>query len=179
MQILREFRWKPEIGDPTLMGWFTVVAYAIAALLAMRVWYRQRDHLWILVALLMSALCVNKQLDLQSLFTDIGRVASHHLGWYEQRRAFQKWFVLGVLGTAGVFGVWFVWHHHAFWTRHKLLSAGLLFLLTFIMVRMISFHHFDVFLKSAHLGVRMNWVLELGGISMICLAVLREPVKSQ
>ena len=43
---------------------------------------------------------------------------------------------------------------------------------------MISFHHFDVFLKSAHLGVRMNWVLELGGIFMIALAALREPGKS-
>ena len=43
MQILDEFRWKPEIGDPTFMGWFTVVAYAVAALLAVRVWYRQRD----------------------------------------------------------------------------------------------------------------------------------------
>ena len=51
---------------------------------------RQRDRLWLFVALGMAALCVNKQLDLQSLFTDIGRVASHHLGWYEKRRAVSK-----------------------------------------------------------------------------------------
>lgn len=177
MEILREFRWRPVIGDSTFMGWFTVAAYAFAALLAMRVWFQQRDRLWLLVALGMAALCVNKQLDLQSLFTDIGRVASYHLGWYEDRRTVQKWFVLGVIGGAAVFGGWFVWHRHAFWRRHMLLSFGLFFLMTFIVVRAISFHHFDVFLKDERLGVRMNWVLELGGISMIALAALREPVK--
>ncbi len=179
MDLLNEIRWRPKIGDPTMMGWFTVVMYGIAALLALRVWYRQRDLLWMFVSLVMTALCVNKQLDLQSLFTDIGRVAFRHLGLFEQRRLFQKWFVLGVVGMAGVAGAWFVWQRHTFWMRHKLLSSGLFFLLTFIVVRAISFHHFDVFIKSEHFGgVRMNWVLELGGIAMICLAALREPARS-
>jgi hypothetical protein len=131
------------------------------------------------VALVMTALCLNKPLDLQSLLTDIGRVAFRRLGWFEQRRLFQKWFVLGVLGIAGVLGSWFICHRRAFWMRHKLLSSGLFFLMTFIVVRAISFHHFDVFIKSEHFGgVRMNWVLELGGISMICPAALREPARS-
>ncbi len=177
MELLRELRWRPEIGDPTFMGWFTVAAYAFTALLALRVWFRQRDRLWVFVALGMLALCVNKQLDLQSLFTDIGRVVSHHSGWYDDRRTVQKWFVLGVAGSAVILGGWFVWHRYAFWRRHRLLSSGLFFLLTFIVVRAISFHHFDVFLKNERLGVRMNWVLELGGISMFALAALLEPAK--
>jgi hypothetical protein len=40
-------------------------------------------------------------------------------------------------------------------------------LLTFIVVRAISFHHVDVFLKSGIAGLRMNWLLELGGISLV------------
>ena len=39
-------------------------------------------------ALLLAALCVNKQFDLQSLFTAIGREISHQGGWYERRRDF-------------------------------------------------------------------------------------------
>jgi hypothetical protein len=179
MEFLNHIGWRPKIGDPSMMGWFTVVMYGIGAVLALRVWIRQRDLLWMGVALVMTALCVNKQLDLQSLFTDIGRVAFHYLGLFEQRRQFQKWFVLGVVGIAGVAGVWFLWRRYTFWIRHKLLSSGLFFLVTFIVVRAISFHHFDVFIKSEILGgVRMNWVLELGGISMICLAALREPARS-
>ncbi len=177
MNILNEFRWRPEIGDPSFMGWFTVAAYAMGAILAARQWSRGRDKIWLAVALGMALLCVNKQLDLQSLFTDIGRVASRHMGWYKQRHIFQKWFVLGVLAGAGISGIFFIWRFNAFWVRHKLLTTGVFFLLTFIVVRAISFHHFDRFLKVSLGGVRMNWALELGGIFLISLAAVREQTR--
>jgi hypothetical protein len=179
MQILREFRWKLEIGDPTFLGWFTCAAYAAAAVLALRVWYRQRDLLWFFVALGMMALGVNKQLDLQSLFTDIGRVASHHLGWYDQRRGLQKWFVFAVVGIVGGFGTWFVWHRHAFWMRHQLLSAGLVLIAIFVLLRMMSAYHFDPFQRNYLLEWAVNQVLELSGIFLIGLAALSEPAKSR
>lgn len=177
MEILREFRWRLEIGDPTFMGWFTVSAYLLAALLALRAWHRQRDGLWIAVAVGMVALGVNKQLDLQSLFTDIGRVASHHLGWYEQRRSVQKGFVFAVIGGAGGFGTWFVWHRHGFLLRHKLLSSGLVLLATFVLLRIMNFYHFDPFRRNYLLEWTVNQVLELGGILLVGLAALREPAK--
>jgi hypothetical protein len=105
-------RWRPAIGDPSFMGWFTVAAYAVGAVLAARASRAEacgdgelqgrRSRLWLAVAVAMACLCVNKQLDLQSLFTDIGRAVARHQGWYEQRRSFQKWFVLGVLVGAGL-----------------------------------------------------------------------------
>ena len=174
MDFLNELRWRPEIGDPSFMGWFTVVAYGIVALLAARVWLKGKDRIWLAVTLGMAALCVNKQLDLQSLFTDIGRIASHHLGWYEQRRNFQKWFVPGVFAASAIFGGWFIWRYKGFWGRHKLLTSGVLFLVTFIVIRAVSFHHFDSFLKVKLAGVKMNWALELGGIFLIGLAAARE-----
>jgi hypothetical protein len=175
--IMREIRWRPTIGDPTFMGWFTVVAYGLAALMAGWVYWRRKDRIWIAVAVGLAALCINKELDLQSLFTDIGRVASHHLGFYEQRRDYQKWFVLGTVAGAGIFAAWFVFRHYRFWLRYKLLSSGLMFLMTFIVVRAISFHHFDMFLKSTLFGVRMNWALELGGILLVSLAAVAELAK--
>lgn len=174
MSFLNELRWRPEIGDPSFMGWFTVAGYALAAILAAGVWLRQKEKIWLMVALGMAGLCVNKQLDLQSLFTDLGRVASYHGGWFEQRRIYQKWFVLGVVAGAGIFGSWFIWRYNAFWVQHKLLTAGGFFMLTFIVVRAISFHHFDMFLKAEVLGVKMNWALELGGVFLISLAAVRE-----
>ena len=176
MSFLDELRWRPEIGDPSFMGWCTVAAYAVAAILAAWVWLRRREKIWLRVALGMAGLCVNKQLDLQSLFTDLGRVASYHGGWFEQRRMYQKWFVLGVVAGTGIFGSWFIWRYNAFWVRHKLLTAGGFFMLTFIVVRAISFHHFDMFLKDEVLGVKMNWALELSGIFLISLAAVRELV---
>jgi hypothetical protein len=172
MKFLREFRWRPEMGDPDFLGWLTVAAYAVVTVLALRVWFGRRERIWGLVALGMLVLGVNKQFDFQSLFTDIGRVMSRHQGWYEYRRAFQKGFVLGMVGLAGVSGMWFAWRYRAFWLRHKLLAAGGLCMAAFIVTRAISFHHFDSLARF--LGVNMNRSLELGGIFLIGLAAVRE-----
>ncbi len=178
MDLLLRIKWRPEIGDPSLMGWFTVAAYLFAALLAWRAAKTaratRRNRIWLGVAVLMAALCINKQFDLQSLFTDLGREVANAGGWYGKRRSVQKWFVLGVVAGSGVFGCWFAWRFREFLTHHKLLSVGLLFLLTFIVVRAISFHHFDVFLKDDIAGVKMNWLLELSGIALIAGAAIRE-----
>jgi hypothetical protein len=190
MDFIRHMRWHPEIGDPSLMGWLTVAAYGLAALTAAAAARRAgrapglakgSRGMWLLIAALMTLLCINKQLDLQSLFTDIGRVFSHKQGWYEHRREFQKWFVLCVLGLSSLGTLTFIIRFRRFWQTHCLLAAGLMFLLTFIAVRAVSFHHFDVFLRSGVAGVRMNWFLELSGIGLIWLAAIidwRDPKRA-
>jgi len=180
MDLLLKIKWRPEIGDPSFLGWFTVAAYALAAGLAWRAWAkrgarkRKDGTVWLAVALLMTALCLNKQFDLQSLLTDIGREIARHGGWYGERRGVQKGFVLAVVAGAGLFGCLFAWRYRTFLAGHKILAAGLLFLLTFIVVRAISFHHVDVFLKSKLAGIRMNGILELSGIFLVGVASARE-----
>lgn len=183
MDFIRYMRWRPEIGDPSPMGWLTVAAYGLAAITAFAAARRASRApglakggrtVWWAVGILLALLCINKQLDLQSLFTDIGRVISFKQGWYEQRRDFQKWFVLAVLAGSAGLTLFCVIRFRGFWQRHFLLSCGLIFLLTFIVVRAVSFHHFDVFLKTGIAGVRMNWILELGGIGLVWLAALRD-----
>lgn len=190
MDLIHQFRWRPEIGDPSLMGWFTVFCYGAAAFtcwLAARRAGRAPGTVggsratWIMVAILMTFLCLNKQLDLQSLFTDIGRVMSRNQGWYQERRAFQKWFVLGVLAVSFLTAALTLFRFRQFWRQHFLLAAGLAFLLTFIVIRAVSFHHIDLFLRTEIAGVRMNWALELGGIALISLAAwldYRNPKKA-
>lgn len=178
MDLLLKIKWRPEIGDPTFMGWFTVAAYLVGAVLAWRAWVSSapgaRNKVWPCVAVLMALLCLNKQFDLQSLLTDIGRQLADLGGWYGHRRKVQKWFVLGILAGSAIFGSWSAWRYRLFLAGHKLLAFGLLFLLTFIVIRAISFHHFDVFLKERVAGVRWNWLLELGGIALVALAALKE-----
>lgn len=176
MDLLLRIKWRPVIGDPGFMGWFTVGAYLIAALLAWRASRTSQSgsKLWLGVAVLMALLCINKQFDLQSLLTDIGREVARHDGWYGERRKVQKLFVLAILAGSGLFGCWFAWHFRAFLIGHKLLAFGLLFLLTFIVVRAISFHHVDVFLKEDIGGVRWNWILELTPIFLIAAAAFRD-----
>jgi hypothetical protein len=182
LEILAQYRWQPRIGDPSVMGWLTVVAYAVAAWLALStalqtaptdVAHRGRRRLWLVVAGLMAFLCLNKQLDLQTLFTDIGRFVAKSQGWYEQRRGVQGLFVFTVLAFSGAIAAWVLWHYRAFCRRHKLLVIGLQLLLTFIVVRAISLHHFDAINQSRFFGFRMNSILEMGGIILVGLAAAR------
>jgi hypothetical protein len=41
------------------------------------------------------------------------------------------------------------------------------FVVTFVLVRASSFHRMDELISWRILGLRMNWLLELGGIALI------------
>jgi hypothetical protein len=183
-KFISQLQWRPAIGDPSFMGWLTVAAYAVGAILCfvasrhcsvandVQLNRRQR-RIWTGVALFMSFLCLNKQLDLQTLFTKIGRQIAIQGGWYDERRTAQLIFVI----TAAVAGI-ATFAVIARKTRFvqgdgKLLMFGLGFLLSFIVIRASSFHHVTDFLRLDVLGIRMNWVLELGGIALIALSAVQ------
>jgi len=178
LNVIVNGHWEPGIGDPTLMGWLTSAAYAAAAFLcaacALRTDAAPNSHrherilLWSLAGLLL-ALGVNKQLDLQSYFTMVGKRIAAAQGWYEQRRTVQRWFVIAVAAT-GVAGFALAcWFLRKALRRYWLAMAGFAFLVGFVIIRAASIHHVDKWLKKELVGLRMNWLLELGGI--LCIAV--------
>ncbi len=180
-EFISQISWRPQIGDPSFMGWLTVAAYAVAALLCFIAADRslltadpkqgQRwRRLWLGLAVFMLLLCLNKQLDLQSLFTDVGRVLARREGWYDNRRIVQRWFVLGVAMTGAVTFLILAWKIRFALRESIILLFGLISLMTFLVVRAASFHHVDMLLGSEIVGVRMNWILELGGIALIAFS---------
>jgi len=183
-EFVSQIRWRPQIGDPGFMGWFTVVAYAAAAVLCFIAASRfpvtadagetcRRRRMWLGIGMLMSFLCINKQLDLQSLFTDVGRVLAKGEGWYDQRRTVQRWFVIAVAAAGAMTFVILAWKIRHILRESIVLLLGLCSMITFIVIRAASFHHVDVLLGSELLGVRLNWILELGGIALIALSAAR------
>jgi hypothetical protein len=172
--------WRPGIGDPTVMGWLTVIAYFGVAVLCLRAYKvaapptifhsRGITRIWLALALLFIALGINKQLDLQSLFTHIGRSIARDTGWYGRRREVQAVFIVMLIlgGSASI--IWLFWL-----TRHALKTYGLallgaIFTITFIIIRAASFHRVDEILGWSLLGVEMNWALELSGIGCVGIA---------
>jgi len=177
-EFISQIRWRPQIGDPSFMGWLTVAAYASAAILCFVAASRcldiadpeqshHRRRLWLGVAIFMLMLCINKQLDLQSLFTDMGRVLATREGWYDNRRAVQRWLVLGVAAAGAATFLFLAWKIRSALRENLILLLGLTSLITFIVIRAASFHHVDKLLGWEILGFRMNWILELGGIGLI------------
>jgi len=183
LAVVVEGRWQPGIGDPTVMGWVTVAAYLVAAIACYRAAGREPRPdgnrrtrpaaFWLVLAGLMVALGINKQLDLQSLVTQVGRNVIEGLDLYRQRRSLQAGFILTVaLGCAGVLAA-FLWAARSMLHRRWPALLGMLFILGFVVIRAASFHHVDAFLAARVGGMKWNWILELGGIAVVGLAALR------
>jgi MFS family permease len=173
------YDWEPGIGDPTFVGWFTVAAYLLAAILcaaaAMRTrWFDRRAYrFWILFTVLMVALGINKQLDLQSLFTVVLKQFAKSTGWYEDRRIFQGIFIciIAFFGLAFAALAW-IWTSRTL-PQNRLTLLGGIFLLSFIVIRAASFHHIDQILGRELAFLRINHVLELGGIACVALGTFK------
>ncbi|MBN1653698.1 MAG: hypothetical protein JXA30_07970 [Deltaproteobacteria bacterium] len=177
-----EGRWTPGIGDPSFGGWFTVFCYFAVAYLCYRNARapgegRNRDGLtrtWWVITSMLIFLGLNKQLDLQSLITQLGRQLAVEQGWYENRRALQRLFIMAI-ASAGIttllLGGWILRRHLR---SLALVFIGLTTLVTFIVIRAGSFHHVDSLLGYRIVGLRMNWLLELGGLAIVGLGAWRQ-----
>lgn len=176
LDFIGQIHWRPSIGDPNIMGWVTVLAYIACAFLCAQVYLNYKKttptakkpmHFWGLLSVLMLFLALNKQLDLQSLLTDIGRLLAHQQGWYNQRKSVQKLFLIGaissgMLATLVLARIYWQWLHSL-----GLAIAGMCFVIVFIVMRASSFHGMDKLINLTVMGIRLNWVLELTGLILI------------
>ncbi len=178
-------RWQPTIGDPTWQGWATVLVYLATAALAFRAGRasfppatqaRERAF-WGLTLLLLLALAVNKQLDLQSAVTAAGRCLALAQGWYGQRRLLQLGFLIVLALLAAVFLAVLLRMLRGSWPRSALPALGIVFVCTFVLMRAVGFHHIDRLLGLTMglpvLSLRANTALEWSGPALISLGAVR------
>jgi hypothetical protein len=168
--------WAPGIGDPTFVGWFTVVAYFAAVVgcwQVLRTLSRTKNNasterrFWVALALALLFLGFNKQLDLQTAFTEIMRTLARRQGWYEHRRVYQLAFI-AAMTLALPIGIWSCFRvARGMPASVKTAGAGLIAIAGFVLVRAASFHHIDRLLGETVLLLNVNWLLELGGITVV------------
>lgn len=154
------------------MGWVTVFGYVVAVLLSALVLVlgtANRRSFWYFITLAMVLLAINKQLDLQSAFTAVGRCAAKIQGWYEDRRVVQVTFIAALSAFSLVLTLALAWNLKSSLKQDWLAFLGFAFLVTFVVVRAAGFHGFDQFISFEMIGVRMNWVMELAGITLISM----------
>jgi hypothetical protein len=176
---LTQINWQPGIGDPSIIGWLTVAAYFATSLLCAICGRRKEQNysspdstahhrLWWTIAIVLLLLGINKQLNLQSLITEVGRELAKQQGWYNQRRTFQVVFI-SIICFSGYLSILIVWRFAigGIWREYWLTIIGSVFLVSFIIIQAASLHDIDRFLSIDLLGLKMSWVLELGGIFFI------------
>lgn len=176
-------KWRPSIGDPTVYGWSTVVAYLWAVLLcAVCARWAGRLHagpgqkrfflFWAGMSAGLLMLAVNKQLDLQGIVGVWGRHLAHEQGWYEHRRLVQKRFILAIGVGGGVAVVVMLFLMRSLLRQTWLAILGVGVTLGFVLVRAASFHHVDAILGDKVGWFTMNWLMEWSGILLICIGAL-------
>lgn len=177
--VAKDFNWTPSIGDPTLAGWITVALYLVTAYVCWRLSGRLRGSgaitgseafIWTAIAILFLALGINKQLDLQSALTEIARVLARAQGWYERRGKVQMAFVAAVVAVCLVAAIIVLFMIRRAPAITWLAALGTVMVLVFVLIRAASIHHIDLIIGSTVLGLRWNWILEIGGILTVMTA---------
>jgi hypothetical protein len=168
---MAEFTWRPGIGDPTIGGWVTVVLYFLAVWSTYKtyrsIYSPKEGWLWLLISLMFVALGINKQLDLQTAFTEIGRIVAFEQGWYAERQTVQIWFIVGVAIASLLIAIGLLILAYDTSFAAWIALMGMVIVLAFVLIRAASFHHIDQFIGERILGLKWNWVLEMGGISIV------------
>jgi len=166
--------WSPGIGDPTIVGWLTVFFYFSGAWQCYRLarsrsgtLVQRERSLWWVLTLGLLALGINKQLDLQSALTEIGRIVAIQQGWFERRHEIQGRFVYGVAAIAGFIAIAAAYLLRNAPPATMVAFAGAVLLLAFVVIRAASFHHFDAFINTRLLGLSVNGIMEMTGIGII------------
>lgn len=150
-----------------------MLAYLVCLVLAVRMWRRlegQRDRaFWGMVAILMLALAINKQLDLQSAMTAVGRCLAQAGGWYDNRRIVQFGFILGLLALmiGGLLVAFRALHGQL--RLNGVALVGLVILCGYVAIRAVGFHHMDALIGQRQFGVSANYVFENAGLLLIGL----------
>ncbi|NBZ87380.1 hypothetical protein [Stagnihabitans tardus] len=175
-------RWQPVIGDPNATGWLTVAAYLACAFLALALVRRmapgRERKFWALMLVLMTFLAINKQLDLQSAVTAVGRCMAQLQGWYQERQTVQREFILGLLVLTVLGLVLGLVLMRRDLRRNGLAILGLAVVAGFVAVRAVGFHDVDHLISTRFQGLRLNFFFEVSGLTLIALnafALLRRP----
>jgi hypothetical protein len=179
--------WRAMLGDWTLgfhdstpLDWAITLGYLGAAGLCLFAWRKQRNvridpstHVrgfWLVMGIVMVLLGINKQLNFQTLLTDIGREAATQEGWFERRRSVQRLFVVTftVIGLAAVGAVCW-WVRHA-WRNYFLALSGLFLSGVYAVIRAASFHHVLAQREGGPHHPISQELLEVGAVVLVSIA---------
>ena len=170
--ITKNGAWHAGIGDPTVLGWVTVFAYLAATLRCTFKAFKLEKHdvnyyFWLYLALFLLLLAINKQLDLQSWFTQLMRTTAQTHGWYSHRKPLQLAFIVFLASSMLITLLSIRLKLAQSWHNYPLTWLGVVVLSTFILMRAASFSHIDRMINYPIFGTRLNGVMEVGSILLI------------
>ncbi len=84
----------------------------------------------------------------------------------------QEAVIIGLILGMGAIGLWCAYVMRGTLRRNALAVLGLAVMIGFVAVRAVGFHHVDALLKVNVQNMRMNWLLEFTGPTLILVCGL-------
>ena len=126
--------------------------------------------LWCAFAVVLALLGLSRQLDVLTALTETGRILAQRSGWYHRRGRVQKEFIAALCLGGVLLASALVLLLRRLGRRVVIAALGTVFIGVFVLIRASSFHKVDVFLGARLVHLRMNWLLEMGGVLVVLLA---------
>jgi hypothetical protein len=150
-----------------VMWWITVLVYwAVVSLCLVAVKFDTHKLPWKISMVAFAVLAINKQHNLTGLITKTVRGAAVHQHWYGRRTGFQVFILLGIgIAFVAIFVALQTYMIRLRWSpSQRAVSAVAIYLTGFATARAVSLHAIDALLYQSVLGIKLNWVFELGGL---------------
>lgn len=134
---------------------------------------------WLILALLLLVLGVNRWFDLATEIADLGRQVARDQNWYQRRRLFQA-ISIAVITTVGLI----ILSQAGKLTRATSQGltravSGLVVLVTFATVRALSLHSVDWLLSRRVAGFSVNAALEFSGLAWVAFSAFESLRETQ
>lgn len=187
LAILEKNGWRLCIGDPYPIGWIIFAAYLIASVLCFYVGNsisksnsinkEKRDIIfWYGLSILLFFLGINKQLDLQTLFTASGRAIAHSQGWYTIRREVQKIFIIGFtfISLFSLIGIGIFFKKQVL--KNYYIIIGAIVIVFYVIIRASTFNHIEFIPSGLHtiFSIHTKYIIELLGLLFILYGAIKK-----
>ena len=156
----------PTIGSIILASVYCVVAWITKK--ASIGFDRSERAIWTAIPIALALLGINKLFE--GALTNVGRMIAFDQGWYVHRRAFQIWLIAGVLAVCSIGAIALLLSVRQASLSTRVALSATIMLLALGLTRDVSLHQIDHLIGERIMGLKLNWLLDVGGLGLVLFA---------
>ena len=127
--------------------------------------------LWAAIPIALALLGINKLFE--GALTNVGRLIAFDQGWYAHRRVLQIWLVGSVLAICSIGAIVLLLSARQASLSTRVALSATIMLLALGLTRDVSLHQVDHLIGERIMGLKLNWLLDVGGLGLVLFAQMR------
>lgn len=133
---------------------------------------------FVCIAIILIIITVARFLHLYIIITETGRFISKTQGWYNDRRGLQMMIVSGI-SVAGILSIILMERIKGPLGKYWFSICGLILLISYIFIRLISYHSVDRFFNMEITGIKLGELVELTCMTWVAVSLAASYISSR